>query len=158
MIMHRAFIALGSNLGDRAGNLRLAVEALRGTEGVEVTAVSGVFDNPAVGGPGDSPRFLNAAAELQTSLSPQALLSRLLEIEHQMGRVRSLRNEPRIIDLDLLLYGDQVIRGQELDLPHPRMQDREFVLRPMVEIAPELRHPILKLTMRELLEAMERKV
>src|SRR5689334_3330406 len=99
-----AYIALGSNLGDRRANLDIAIARLRETPGVEVARVSSAIENPAVGGPEDSPAFLNAAAEVHSTLSAHALLRRLLEIEREMGRERRVKWEPRIIDLDLLLY------------------------------------------------------
>src|SRR5437867_1284052 len=100
-----AFIALGANLGDRETNLRRAICELIDTPAIEVIRISTFLENPAVGGPTDSPAFLNAAAEVRTTLSPQQLLSRLLEIERQLGRIRRDKWEPRLIDLDLLLYG-----------------------------------------------------
>jgi len=152
-----AFIALGANLGDRRQNIQTAVEYLRGTEGISVVRVSALLDNLAVGGPADSPAFLNGAAELKTTVGSHALLHRLLEIERQIGRVRRERWEPRMIDLDLLLYGDQIISSQELVIPHPLMHERRFVLEPLAEIAPEAVHPVLQMTIGGLLENLDRK-
>src|SRR5438067_8057410 len=104
-----AYIALGANLGDRAANLRAALDQLARTPGVTVGRVSSFIENPAVGGPARSPPFLNAAAELTTTLLPRELLNRLLAIEQSLGRVRKQKWEPRLIDLDLLLFGDEVI-------------------------------------------------
>lgn len=151
-----AYIALGSNLGVRWENLNRAVDLLRAAPGIRVNKLSSSFDNPAVGGPADSPRFLNAAAEIETSLSPQELLQTLMGIESSMGRVRAERNEPRVIDLDVLLYSDQILSTPELVIPHPRMHEREFVLKPMEEIARDVRHPVLNQTMHELFEALYR--
>jgi 2-amino-4-hydroxy-6-hydroxymethyldihydropteridine diphosphokinase len=151
-----AYIALGSNLGERSKNLARAIELLRAAPGVQVTRISSYFDNPAVGGPADAPRFLNAACEVRTTLSPQELLQMLLQIESDMGRVRVNQNESRVIDLDVLLYGDRVIATPELTVPHPRMHERDFVLKPMEEIAYDLSHPVLKRTMHELLEGLYR--
>ena len=151
-----AYVAFGSNLGVRWQNLNRAVGLLRATPGVEVVRVSSFFDNPAVGGPDDSPRFLNAAAEISTSLSSNELLRTLMQIETEMGRVRVARNEPRVIDLDVLMYGDEVISTPQLTIPHPRMHEREFVLKPMEEIAYNVRHPVLQRTMHEMLEALYR--
>src|SRR4051794_25554062 len=131
-----AYIALGANLGDREANLRAALDHLNRTSGVKVMCVSRFLETPAVGGPPDSPPFLNAAAELRTTLGPAELLQTLLAIEHALGRVRRERWEPRIIDLDLLLYGDQVIDAPQLKVPHPLMHARAFVLEPLNEIAP----------------------
>ena len=150
-----AAIALGSNLpshfGDRADNL---YEALRQLEALgHVTAVSSFHDTDPVGYE-DQPQFLNAAALLETELPPLKLLHALLAIEHSMGRDRSTAppKGPRIIDLDLLLYGDVVLQTSELTLPHPAMHERRFVLAPLVEIAPKMLHPTLHRTVAELAE------
>src|SRR5438046_2297954 len=137
-----AFIALGANLGDREANLRRAIRELSKTPAIEVVCASKFLENPAVGGPTESPPFLNAAVEIRTLLSPQNLLSRLLEVEHKLGRVRREKWEPRLIDLDLLLYGDQIIDTDALKVPHPLMHTRRFVLEPLAEIAPDAVHPI----------------
>ena len=142
-----AAIALGSNLpspfGDRAANLQ---EALRRLEALgRVTAVSSFHDTDPVGYE-DQPRFLNAAALLETEFSPIQLLRGLLAIEHAMGRDRENAppKGPRVIDLDLLLFGDVVLQTHELTLPHPAMHERRFVLAPLAEIAPEMEHPVLR--------------
>jgi 2-amino-4-hydroxy-6-hydroxymethyldihydropteridine diphosphokinase len=149
-----AYVALGSNLGDRAENLRQALRRLRATPGTTVGAVSSFLDNPAVGGPAGSPPFLNAAASLRTTLPPDLLLRRLLEIERDMGRQRRLKWEPRVIDLDLLLYGDQVVDAPELKVPHPLLHQRDFVLKPLAEIAPGAVHPLLGLPVAGLLRRL----
>ena len=138
----RAAIALGSNLGDREGNLQAAVDAV-GSLG-EVLAVSGFRDTTPVGYV-EQPRFLNGALLLQTSLSPEALLEALLAIELRMGRNRAgvPAKGPRIIDLDLIFYDDLILQTAELTLPHPSMHERGFVLEPLSEIAPEWIHPVL---------------
>ena len=151
------YIALGSNLGDRAANLAAAVDRLRATPELRVTKISSYLENPAVGGPTDSPSFLNAVVEIETTLPPRALLERLLEIERELGRVRREKWGPRVIDLDVLLYGDQVIDEPDLKIPHPLMHQREFVLRPLAEIAPGVMHPVMRKTVRELLEALNRR-
>jgi 2-amino-4-hydroxy-6-hydroxymethyldihydropteridine diphosphokinase len=139
-----AFIGLGSNLGDRQGWLARAVEALGGTPGVRVVAVSALYETAPVGPP-QGP-YLNAALRLRTTLSPRALLERLLEIEAGAGRVRGAeRNAPRTLDLDLLLYADRRIREPGLEVPHPRLAERPFVLEPLCDVAPDREHPALGL-------------
>jgi len=149
-----AYIGLGANLGDRADNIRQAIELLKQTPGVKVTAVSTLLDNPAVGGPDNAPAYLNGVAQVQTTLDAHALLHRLLEIEQQLGRVRRVKWEPRSIDLDLLLFGEQVIASQELTVPHPLLHTRRFVLQPLAQIAADAVHPVLRLTVGELLQAL----
>jgi 2-amino-4-hydroxy-6-hydroxymethyldihydropteridine diphosphokinase len=147
-----AYIGLGSNLGDRGANILSAVAELGKIDGVEVVQVSSMMDNPAAGGPENSPAFMNAAAEIETSLGSHSLMDQLMEIERKMGRVRRLKWEPRIIDLDLLLYDDAIVSTDELMVPHPLMHERKFVLVPMAEIAPDAVHPAMRMTMKGLLE------
>ena len=156
--MARAFIALGANLGDRLGQLRSAARALGevGDGGDEIVARSSVWETAAIGPP---PDYLNAVVALESSLSPRALLERLLRIEAAHGRRRGVdaaigANAPRTLDLDLLLYDDQVLVEDGLELPHPRMHQRAFVLGPLCEIAADLRHPLLHCSMGELYAAL----
>lgn len=135
----RAFVGLGSNLGDRHSNLRAAVESLRVTGGVQVTATSSVYETDPVGPP--QPDFLNAVVEIETSLAARQLLGVLKDIEGQIGRTPAERWGPREIDLDLLLYGDEVIEEEGLRVPHPEMYARAFVLVPLAELHPELGGP-----------------
>jgi 2-amino-4-hydroxy-6-hydroxymethyldihydropteridine diphosphokinase len=152
-----AAVALGSNLssefGDREANLREALRRM-GTL-ARVSAVSSFHDTAPVGYT-EQPRFLNAAALVETELPPLELMRGLLDIERQMGRDRATAPSkgPRVIDLDLLLYGDEVLHTPELLLPHPAMQEREFVLAPLGEIAPEMRHPMLGENVRDLLAGL----
>jgi len=147
-----AYIALGSNLGDREENLRTAIDHISKLDSVEVTRVSSFLENAAIGSGDDAPPFLNAALEASTTVAAHPLLHQLLDIEKKMGRVRRTRWEPRVIDLDLVLYGNHIISSQELIVPHPLMHERRFVLAPLAEIAPEAVHPMLQMTMRGLLE------
>src|SRR3954471_8283305 len=133
--MPTAYIALGSNLGDRAGTLMAAVRELNATPGVRVTRLSTFHDTAPVGGPPDQPRFLNAAAELTTTLPPDELLHALLAVEQKFGRVRTEKDGPRTLDLDLLLYDDLVRPGPDPVVPHPRLHERRFVLAPLAEVA-----------------------
>lgn len=135
-----ALLGLGSNLGDREGYLRRSLERLASEDGIEVVRVSRFIETEPVGGPPQGP-FLNAAAELRTTLEPRALLETLQRVEAELGRVRRGRDEPRTIDLDLLLYDDRIVLEPDLVIPHPRMLERTFVLDVLVEIAPGRRHP-----------------
>lgn len=145
-----AYIALGSNLGDKEKNLRRALLLLT-QQGVEVVRVSSFISTEPYGVT-DQPQFLNAVACVRTSLAPLALLDVLLATELAMGRVRLRHWGERNIDLDLLLYEDVVLDTPRLRLPHPDMQNRDFVLLPLAEIAPELKHPTLQKTIYKLKE------
>ena len=136
--MTRAYVALGSNLGDRERTLREAVDALVAEEGIEVVAVSALRETDPVG-VGEQPLFLNGAAELETTLTARELRDRLLAVEQRLGRVRVPgEHGPRTLDLDLLLYADEVIEEPGLAVPHPRLHERRFVLEPLAELSPGL--------------------
>lgn len=138
--MIRCFVALGSNLGNPRQQLQQALAALAALPACRPGAVSAFYANAAVG-PGQQPDYLNAVAELHTHLQPEPLLDQLQRIETEQGRERQLHWGARTLDLDLLLYGDMILDTPRLQLPHPRMFERDWVLYPLAEIAPALRFP-----------------
>jgi 2-amino-4-hydroxy-6-hydroxymethyldihydropteridine diphosphokinase len=146
-----AYVALGANLQDRRANIERAIDELNRIPTSRVVRMSSLIENVAIGGPEDSPDFLNGAAEIETTLPPRDLLHQLHEIERKLGRERREKWGPRIIDLDLLLYGKEIIETDELTVPHPLMHTRQFVLQPLAEIAPTVVHPVLHRTVHELL-------
>ena len=146
--MHKiAYLSLGSNLGDREANLRAAIDRL-GTLG-KIIAVSSFYETEPVEFTAQ-PWFLNCAVKLDTEKMPKQLLASILHIEQQLGRRRVQKKGPRAIDIDILLFGNSIIETKGLTVPHPAMQERRFVLEPLTEIAPEVRHPVLWQTAREL--------
>lgn len=147
--MWNAYILSGSNLGDREANLEFALISL--AEEGTVTNSSSCFETEPVGY-SDQPWFLNQAIELKTSLTPSELLKACLKIETLRGRIRTFPNAPRTLDLDILLYGDAVIEEPGLIIPHPRLPERRFALEPLAQIAPTAIHPVLKKSIRSLLE------
>ena len=151
-----AYIALGSNLGDRELNLLRAVSELGRLPGCRVTALSRFFETSPVGMPDDTPAFLNGALRLTTELEPHALLAELPRIEQQVfARTASTTPVSRRMDLDLLLYGDQVLHMPDLVVPHPRLALRRFVLQPLAEIAPDLVEPLSGKTISSLLAGLQ---
>lgn len=132
-----AYVGLGTNLGDRRGALEMALWEMHQPPIIEVERVSSVYETAPVGVT-EQPDFLNAVAQVRTTLSPRALLDALLHLENKMGRVRTLRWGPRVIDLDLLIYGDAQRDEPGLEVPHPRLRERAFVLGPLAEIAPDV--------------------
>jgi 2-amino-4-hydroxy-6-hydroxymethyldihydropteridine diphosphokinase len=145
-----AYLGLGSNLGDRQANLDRALEYLG--QRLRIKKISSVYDSEPVGNI-EQPRFLNLVCEVETNLPPMALLALGKGIENKLGRWGGPSGAPRTIDIDILLYGDEVLETPELTIPHPRMHRRAFVLVPLVEIAPNVKHPASGKTAKEMLEA-----
>jgi 2-amino-4-hydroxy-6-hydroxymethyldihydropteridine diphosphokinase len=148
---YRAYIGLGSNLGDRRSTLEGALEAMSARPDVVVQKVSSFHETEPVGGPPGQGTYLNAAAALETSLEPLALLRVLQEIEHRFGRVRTVRWGARTLDLDLLLFDDRILETAELTIPHPHLSERRFVLEPLAEIAPDAVDPVTRTTVSRML-------
>jgi len=157
MFSHRnnikGYVGLGSNLGDRAGNLLLALRGMMEAS-LCVTRVSSIYQTEPISGI-EQPPFLNMVAEIGNHLpTPEQVMARLLRIEFALGRTREVKDGPRTIDLDLLLYGELEKDTEFVRLPHPRLHERRFVLEPLAEVAPRLVHPVLKKTAAELLETV----
>ena len=149
----KVYVAVGSNLGERASLVKRAEDRLQTVPGVYFKKKSPLYETEPVGGPAQQGKYLNGVWEIETSLEAKALLNELMEIETSLGRVRatSKKNEPRPIDLDILFYGDKIIQSENLSVPHPRLHERWFVLKPLADLCPDLIHPKKKKTVRELL-------
>ena len=147
--MSIAYIGIGSNLGNREENCQKAI-ALLIEKNIKITKRSSLYEIEAWGVK-EQPRFINMAVEIETNLEPAELLKVIKEIENSMGRREGIRWGPRVIDLDVLLYDDLILKTGELEIPHPAIKDREFVLKPLSEIAPDKIHPILKKSIKTLL-------
>ena len=149
--MTDAYLGIGCNMGDRQANIDRALQLLKENEEIEICAVSAMMESEPEGG-ADQENYLNGAIHVRTDLSPLELLSRLKRVERRLGRQKGPANSPRPMDLDILFYGDVVIvEGKTLSIPHPRLEKRFFVLKPLLEIAPDFLHPRLKKTVKELL-------
>jgi 2-amino-4-hydroxy-6-hydroxymethyldihydropteridine diphosphokinase len=148
---HIAHLSLGSNVGDREKNLRDALGRLASVG--QVVSISSFYETEPVEFT-DQAWFLNCAVALATAATPDGLMAGLLTIEREMGRRRTQKKGPRMIDIDILLFGDVVVESPELTIPHPAMHQRRFVLEPLAEIAPQARHPVFKLTVQELLQSL----
>jgi 2-amino-4-hydroxy-6-hydroxymethyldihydropteridine diphosphokinase len=147
--MTQVLIGVGSNLGDREKHLQQACDFLGGLRGIRFIRSSQVRETDPVGGPAQG-KYLNAVWQIETGLGLQELLKQLMEIERRLGRVRTEKNGPRTMDLDILFYGQEIIDQPGLTVPHPRLHERMFVLEPLFELAPDLVHPILKKTIKQL--------
>jgi len=150
---HIVYLALGTNLGDRSANLKQAISAL--TPQLEVKAKSAVYETPPWGFE-DQPKFLNQVIKANTYLDPEPLLKHLKRLEVALGRKESVPNGPRLIDMDILFYDDLVLDKASIVIPHPRLHERGFVLLPLMEIAPNLVHPVNKKSVREMAELCSR--
>lgn len=132
--MNICYLGIGSNLGNKQKNIAAAIDKVSKLKGTKVLRTSSLIKSKPAGGPAGQPAFLNAALKIKTNLPPSALLSKLKLIEKELGRKKTMRFGPRIIDLDILFYADRAINTKKLNVPHPRMFEREFVLRPLLEI------------------------
>src|SRR5712671_3303692 len=147
----RVYLSLGSNVGDREDHLRGAITRLESI--ARVISVSSFYETEPIEVT-NQPWFLNCAVKVETTKMPKQLMAAILEMEREMGRLRTIKKGPRTVDIDILLFGDAVVDSQEVTIPHPAMHERRFVLEPLAEIAPEARHPVFKKTVSEMLDAL----
>ncbi len=154
ILLHNAYIGLGSNMGRRKKNVAAALNALESTREIEIVAVSSLYETSPEGGPEDQPAFINGVAHVRTDLSPERLLAVCQNIEESLGRKRAIRWGARTIDLDILCFDAEIRAEPGLILPHPMMHERRFVMEPLSEIAPDLLHPVLEQTAKAILETL----
>jgi len=152
----KVYLGLGSNVGSRLSNIRFALAAIGQVPGVRVLRLSCIYETQPYGNP-DQPGFLNAALEVETSLDPCDLLRAMQRVERHMGRVRKQKWEPRVIDLDILYYGSLVIDEPELSVPHPDLQNRDFVLIPLNDLIPRFTDPLRQATVQAMLKRLDTK-
>ena len=153
---HRVFLSIGSNLGDREGYLDMAIEEIDRDTSVEIKKISSIIETEPYG-PVEQPNFLNGVIELETYLDPDEFLSVICDIENEAGRERIIHWGPRTLDIDIIMYDDMIINTDSLIIPHPEMQNREFVLKPMAEIEPHIIHPVFRKSVAQLYEELKNK-
>ena len=152
VVLKTVYLGLGSNLGDRPGTLGAAIRKLDSPE-LRFVRASGLYETEPIGLK-EQPWFLNQVAEFETTLFPRQLLKRTKKIENELGRKRGVRNGPRTIDIDILLYGSAIVRASDLEIPHPRFRERRFVLEPLMELSPDLRDPESRKKIRQLMDGL----
>ncbi len=152
--MTKVYAGLGSNLGNKRENIIRAIDRIDAYEEICVKEKSGFYDTSPVGGP-QQPDYVNCVIELETEIEPQTLLKEFKKIEVELGREPGVRWGPRVVDLDILLYGDRIVNDRNLKIPHERMHERAFVLEPLCEISPKIKHPVSGISISELLEKIK---
>lgn len=154
--MNTAYLGIGSNLGDRARYIKEALEKLGNTKGIKASRISSIYETEPEGGPLGQGKYLNGVVEIKTSLSPEELLFECKNIEKDLGRKKILKDGPREIDLDVLLYDDLILNEADLVIPHPRMHKRAFALKGLVELVPDKIHPVLGESVMKIYEDLEK--